>query len=72
MFARDGDWFIAYSPETPGANGQGHTRKKARQSLAEAIELIPEDLVKPPCEGCPPTLRARRSRLSEPPHRTQR
>jgi predicted RNase H-like HicB family nuclease len=22
---QDGEWFIAYSPEVPEANGQGHT-----------------------------------------------
>ncbi len=25
IIERDGDWFIAYSPEVPGANGQGRT-----------------------------------------------
>lgn len=40
---RDGDWFIAYSPEIPGANGQDHTLEEARQSLAETIGLVFED-----------------------------
>jgi predicted RNase H-like HicB family nuclease len=40
IIERDGEWFIAYSPEVPGANGQGRTKEEARQSLAEAIELI--------------------------------
>jgi Uncharacterised protein family (UPF0150). len=26
VFERDDDWHIAYSPEIPGANGQGRTR----------------------------------------------
>lgn len=43
IIERDGDWFIAYSPEAPGANGQGRTMEEARASLAEAIELILED-----------------------------
>lgn len=43
IIERDGDWFIAYSPEIPGANGQGKTKEEARQSLAEAIALILED-----------------------------
>jgi predicted RNase H-like HicB family nuclease len=34
------EWFIAYSPEVPGANGQGKTKAKALQSLRDAIELI--------------------------------
>jgi predicted RNase H-like HicB family nuclease len=40
---RDGDWFIAYSPEIPGANGQGKTRDECLQSLSAAIDLILED-----------------------------
>lgn len=37
------EWFIAYCPEIPGANGQGRTIDEARTSLAEAIALILED-----------------------------
>lgn len=40
---RDGDWYIAYCPEIPGANGQGRTKDEARSSLVEAIALILED-----------------------------
>lgn len=40
---QDGEWFIAYSPEVPGANGLGRTREECLQSLADAIELILED-----------------------------
>jgi predicted RNase H-like HicB family nuclease len=43
VFERDGDWVIAYSPEIPGANGQGRTKDEARDSLAQAIALILED-----------------------------
>lgn len=43
VFERDGDWVIAYSPEIPGANGQGRTKNEARDSLAQAIALILED-----------------------------
>ena len=25
IIEQDGDWFIAYSPEIPGANGQGRS-----------------------------------------------
>jgi predicted RNase H-like HicB family nuclease len=42
VFERDGEWWIAYSPEILGANGQGRTRDEARQNLAEAIALILE------------------------------
>jgi len=40
---RDGDWYVGYSPEIPGANGQGKTKEECLHSLAEAISLILED-----------------------------
>ena len=43
IIERDGDWFIAYSPEIPGANGQGKTAEDAKKNLADAIKLILED-----------------------------
>jgi len=43
IIERDGDWFIAFCPEIPGANGQGRTKDEARESLAAAIELILQD-----------------------------
>lgn len=38
-----GDWFVARSPEIPGANGQGRTVEECRESLGAAIQLILED-----------------------------
>lgn len=43
VFERDGEWFIAYCPEVPGANGQGRTVDECRESLIEAIKLILEE-----------------------------
>lgn len=43
IIEKDGDWFIAYCPEIPGANGQGRTKEEAKTNLAEAIALILED-----------------------------
>jgi predicted RNase H-like HicB family nuclease len=43
IFERDGDWYIGYGPEIPGANGQGSTLDECRGSLSEAIALILED-----------------------------
>jgi predicted RNase H-like HicB family nuclease len=43
VIERDEEWFIAYCPEIPGANGQGLTREECVVNLAEAIELILED-----------------------------
>ena len=53
VFERDGDWYIAYSPEIPGANGQGRTKEKARRSLVEAIALILEDRREDGLRGVP-------------------
>ncbi len=54
VFERDGDWYIAYCPEIPGANGQGRTKEEARQSLADAIRLILEDRREEGLRGVPP------------------
>ncbi len=43
VFENDGEWVIAYSPEIPGANGQGRTKDAARESLTAAIQLILEE-----------------------------
>jgi predicted RNase H-like HicB family nuclease len=43
VIEEDGDWFIGYCPEIPGANGQGHSVEECRANLSEAIALILED-----------------------------
>lgn len=43
IIEKDGDWFISYCAEIPGANGQGKTKEECLKSLSEAIELILED-----------------------------
>ncbi len=50
---RDEEWFIAYSPEVPGANGQGKSKEEALQSLSEAISLILEDRREDGLRGLP-------------------
>lgn len=40
---RDGEWFIAFSPEFPEGNGQGSTEEEALESLRESILLLLED-----------------------------
>ncbi len=40
---KDGDWYIAYCAEIPGANGQGKTKRQCLKNLSQAIELILED-----------------------------
>jgi len=54
IIGRDGEWYIAYCPEIPGANGQGRIRAEARNVLAEAIALILEDRRKDGLRGVPP------------------
>ena len=53
IIGQDEDWFIAYCPEIPGANGQGRTVEECRQSLAGAIALILEDRRQDSLRGAP-------------------
>ena len=55
IIEQDEGWFVAYSPEVPGANGQGRTKDEAVQSLREAIELILRDRREDGLRGVPPT-----------------
>ncbi|MCK9230143.1 MAG: type II toxin-antitoxin system HicB family antitoxin [Syntrophales bacterium] len=53
IIEKDGDWYIAYCPEVPGANGQGKTIEECKASLAEAISLILEDRREDAMRGLP-------------------
>lgn len=44
IIEHDGDWYFGFSPEVPGANGQGRTIEECKKNLADAIALILEDL----------------------------
>ncbi|HEX8323702.1 MAG TPA: type II toxin-antitoxin system HicB family antitoxin [Tepidisphaeraceae bacterium] len=46
-------WFIAFSPEIVGANGQGRTKDEALASLRSAIELILQDRREDGLRGVP-------------------
>ena len=50
---KDGDWFIAYCAEVPGANGQGKTKEECLANLSEAIALILEDRRQDALRGIP-------------------
>ncbi len=50
---KDEEWFIAWCPEIPGANGQGRTREECKQSLSEAISLILQDRLEDGLRGLP-------------------
>ena len=54
IFERDGDWYVAYSREIPGANGQRRTKEEAQASLAEAIALILDNRREDGLRGLPP------------------
>ena len=54
VIERDGEWYVGWSPEIPGANGQGHTVEECRQSLSAAIRLILEDRREDGLRGIPP------------------
>jgi predicted RNase H-like HicB family nuclease len=54
VLERDGDWYVAYCPEIPGANGQGKSREEALGSLSNAIALILEDRREDGLRGLPP------------------
>ena len=51
---QDREWFIAYCPEIPGANGQGKTKEEALESLSKGIALILEDRREDGLRGVPP------------------
>ena len=43
VIERDGEWFIGYYPEIPGANGQGRSKDECLQNLYAAIKLVLDD-----------------------------
>lgn len=40
---REGEWYVAFCPEFPEANGQGRTHEECLQSLKDAVLLLMED-----------------------------
>ncbi|UCE39704.1 MAG: type II toxin-antitoxin system HicB family antitoxin [Thermoplasmata archaeon] len=54
VFEKDGEWWIGYVEELPGANTQGKTLDEARENLKEAVALVIEaniELTKQEIEG---------------------
>jgi predicted RNase H-like HicB family nuclease len=49
----EGDWYIAYCAEVPGANGQGRTREECLRNLADAIALVLEQRREDSLRGLP-------------------
>jgi len=50
---RDGQWYVTYCPEIPGANGQGTSREDALEGLRDAVALILEDRREDGLRGVP-------------------
>ena len=42
IFERDGEWWLGYVEELPGANTQGATLDEARENLKEAVTMVLE------------------------------
>lgn len=53
ILEQNGDWFIGYCLEIPGANGQGKTEEECLSNLAEAIALILDDRRRDALRGVP-------------------
>ena len=53
IIEKDGKWFIAYTPEVPGANGQGLTKEECLLNLTDAIKLILKDRREDALRGLP-------------------
>ena len=54
VFEKDGDWWIGYVEELPGANSQGKSLEETRENLKEAIAMVIEanrELTKRETEG---------------------
>mgnify|MGYP003972996571 FL=1 len=54
IIEKDDDWYIAYCPEIPGANGQGKSIEECKVNLSEAIALVLEDRREDALRGIPP------------------
>ncbi|HEV2235567.1 MAG TPA: type II toxin-antitoxin system HicB family antitoxin [Ktedonobacterales bacterium] len=42
VYEQDGDWWVGYIEELPGANTQGATLDEVRANLREAVEFVLE------------------------------
>lgn len=53
VIEKDGDWYVAYCLEVPGANGQGKTVEESKRNLSDAVALILEDRREDMLRGVP-------------------
>lgn len=55
VIEKDGEWYVSYCPEIPGANGQGKTLLECKENLAQAIALLLADRRADALRGVPPS-----------------
>lgn len=53
LIEKDGDAYVGWCAEIPGANGQGSTIEECKNSIAQAIELILDDRREDALRGIP-------------------
>ena len=54
IIEKDEEWYIAYCPEIPEANGQGRTPEEAVDDLGKAITLVLQVRREDGLRGVPP------------------
>ena len=42
VYQKDGDWWVAWVEELPGANTQGQSLDETRENLKEAVAMVLE------------------------------
>jgi predicted RNase H-like HicB family nuclease len=42
VYKKDGEWWVGFVAEIPGANTQGATLEEARENLKEAVRMVLE------------------------------
>jgi predicted RNase H-like HicB family nuclease len=42
VYQKDGDWWVAWVEELPGANTQGQSLEETRENLKEAVAMVLE------------------------------
>lgn len=53
ILERDGEWFVAWCPEIPGANGQGKSKSECLRNLEQAVQTLLNDRLEDALRGLP-------------------
>jgi len=62
IYERDGDWYVAYCPEVPGANGQGRSKEGGAKACRRPSPSFWKTAKRMGCAVYRPRPSARRSR----------